>query len=72
MEGFSQLRELFRLAKEGLQIVDKLGFVRAQGQAKKDCGTERIAHTFGFETESVMKNYGLGGQGDYEMYRRIF
>jgi len=66
------LRQMIRLAKKGMKTVEGLGFVRVQGQAKVNCGTERLAHSMGFETEAVHRNYGLGGKGDFAMYTRFF
>lgn len=66
-------RRAFRIVREGrryLGELDRMGFRRLQGEVHPDAPTRKLAKSLGFSEESVLRNYGIGGEGDYTMLAR--
>jgi len=63
---------IVREVRNFLGELEDAGFKRIQGEIHESAPTLRFASFFGFEKEGVLRNYGLGGVGNYAMVARIF
>ena len=67
-------RSVFRIMREArisLKDMETQGFKRLQGEIHVDAPTRRIASILGFDTEGILRQYGIGGEGDFVMVARI-
>lgn len=67
-------RYVFRIVREARKYmaqVEASGYRRLQGEFACEAPTRRLADFFGFQTEGILRNYGLNGEGDYVMVSRI-
>lgn len=70
-------RYVFRIVREAQMKLIQLQevhrhFVRLQGQHPADSqGLRKLARLLGFQEEGILRQYGLGGEGDYVMTSRI-
>jgi hypothetical protein len=65
------LKSMLKICRDGIPKAWDVGYKRLQGEFHEMIPTLSLAEKCGFEVEGYLRNYGLGGSGNYFMCAKV-